>query len=178
MASFAWVPGDADNTVHGWRRLGRIKFLVMHDPVAGSPAALLRYLRQNDRRVSYHDVILPGAPPRVHVLVNGAEVAVGQAGYGTAKDCQTGRSYGQAVGGNLNDWSWGICIYKHKDDNGPFPPALYRAAVDVAAYRAEQFGVAVCNILAHREVDPRRRGDPRGLPMDAFRRDVAKALGV
>ncbi len=59
--------------------------MVVHDPVANSRDALIRYLHQNDRRVSYNDQIVPGhagAPPKVHVLTDRDEW-VGHAGSGT-----------------------------------------------------------------------------------------------
>lgn len=178
---YVWVTDTGDDTLEAWYLPGRpIIFIVMHDPVANDPDALIRYLHRNDRRVSYNDVIVPGhagAPPKVHVLTDRDEW-VGHAGSGTATDARNGTVYGQRVGGNLNHVSWGICIHKQVADGGPFPPALYRAAVEVAAYRARQFDVDVQNILAHREVDPRRRGDPRGIDMARFRGDVANAMNV
>lgn len=174
--AFEWVEGRADDTVHVWSSRHPVRFLIMHDPVAGSPAGLLRYLRQNDRGVSYSEVIVPGNPPQVHVLVHGADQRVGHAGYGEAVDVTTGKGYGRTREINLNDASWGICIYKHKDDGGPFSPDLYAAAVRLAAERAKQFDVPVPNILSHAEVDPGRRSDPRGLDMVRFRADVAALL--
>lgn len=173
--AFEWVEGRSDDTLHVWSSRYPVRFLIMHDPVAGSVAGLLSYLRKNDRGVSYNEVVTPGNPPQVHVLVDGADKRVGHAGFGTAVDIATGTAYSRA-GTNLNDVSWGICIYKHKDDNGPFSPDLYHAAVAVAAARARQFGVPTANILSHAEVDPGRRSDPRGVDMVRFRADVAALL--
>lgn len=180
-APFVWVTDTTDDTLEAWYLPGRpIIFIIVHDPVANDPDALLRYLRSNTRRVSYNDQIVPGhdgAPPKVHVLSDRDEW-VGHAGSGTATDARTGTVYGARAGGNLNHVSWGESIFKTVADGGPFPPALYRAAVEVAAFRARQFDVDVQNILAHREVDPRRRGDPRGIDMNRFRGDVANAMNV
>lgn len=175
---FVWVEGREDDTRHAWGRSERIRFLILHDPVAASVPGLLRYLQSNDRRVSYHDVIVPGNPPQVHVLVSDATQAVGHAGYGVARDALTGREHGNRRGvfPNLNESSWGICIYKHRDDGGPFPEPLYTAAVYVTAHRARQFGIDPANILSHAEVDPGRRSDPRGVHMGRFRGDVVNVL--
>lgn len=176
---FVWVTSTDDDTLEAWYLPGRpIIFIIVHDPVANDPDVLLRYLRRNTPRVSYNDQIVPGhagAPPKVHVLSDRDEW-VGHAGSGTATDARTGTVYGQRAGGNLNHVSWGVSIFKTVADGGPFPAPLYRAAVEVVAYRARQFGVDVQNILAHREVDPRRRGDPRGMDMARFRGDVANAI--
>lgn len=178
---FVWVTSTDDDTTHAWYIPARpIVFLVIHDPVAPSPEGLLRYLHRNDRSVSYNDVLVPGhdgAPPKVHVLSDRDEW-VGHAGSGTATDARTGTVYGAAAGGNLNHVSWGVCLYKHASDTGPFAPPMYAAAVAVVAHRARQFGVDVQNILAHREVDPRRRSDPRGLDMGRFRGDVLNAMNA
>ena len=173
---FMWVTSTDDDTEEAWRLPGRpIIFLVIHDPVAASPDGLLRYLRWNDRQVSYNDVLVPGSPPKCHVLSDQDEW-VGHAGGGTATDARNGTVYGKAVGGNLNHVSWGVCLYKHEADNGPFSEPMYTAAVALVAQRARQFGVDVQNILAHREVDPRRRSDPRGLDLGRFRGHVANAM--
>lgn len=176
---FVWVTSTDDDTLEAWYLPGRpIIFLVIHDPVANDPDALIRYLHYNSRQVSYNDVIVPGhagAPPKVHVLSDRDEW-VGHAGSGTATDARTGSVYGMRVGGNLNHVSWGICVHKTVADGGPFPRDMYRAAVELTAYRARQFGIDPDNIVAHREVDPRRRGDPRGVDMPRFRADVIGAL--
>ena len=182
-APFVFVEGDQDNTVHAWWSRWRVRFLVIHDPVARTPAGLLRYLKQNDRTVSYNEVLVPASPPKAHVLVGSASHRVGHAGFGRATDSRDGKRYGRTKSGhtlitNLNNVSWGICIFKHRDDYGPFPADLYEAAVHLAAERAEQFGVPTANILAHRETDPGRRSDPRGIDMDQFRRDVDAVRSV
>jgi len=174
---FLWVAGGDDDTVHAWRRKGGepIRFLILHDPVAASVAGLLGYLRRNDRSVSYNDVVVPGSPPKVHTLSD-PEEWVGHAGFGSATDAVTGQRFGLGAGGNLNHVSWGICLYKHRDDNGPFPADLYTAAVAVTAWRARQWTIDVRNVLSHQEVDPGRRRDPRGLDMARFRAHVADEL--
>lgn len=174
---FIWVTSTDDDTEERWYlRNRRTIFIVVHDPVAGSPDGLLRYLKRNDPRVSYDDVLVPGSPPKAHVLVPSADWWVGHAGGGTATDVRTGIVFGKAAGGNLNHVSWGVCIYKHKDDNGPFSEPLYTAAVALVAERARQFDVDPQNILAHREVDPRRRSDPRGVNIARFRAHVIEAM--
>lgn len=177
-APFVLVETADDDTAHRWPRPAgtAVRFLVIHDPVAPSPEGLLRYLRSNTRQVAYEDVILPGSPPKVHVLSPLPADWTGQAGYGTLRDAITGERFGLAVGSNLNHYSRGICIYKHKDDYGPFSEPLYTAAVAVAAMRAREFNVHPSNIRSHAEADPGRRSDPRGLSMDAFRAHVADAL--
>jgi len=168
------VPGDvrivddsAGYTVHRWRRREPIRWVVIHDPVGGSPAGTLAYLRRNDRQVSYNECVVPGAPPESFVLAP-PDWYVGHAGYGRAPDGTSGSA--------LNRASWGLCVYKHIADEGPFPTKLLSAAVTVAALRCAQWGLGADHVLAHREVDPRRRRDPRGLKMDAFRAAVAARL--
>lgn len=167
----------SEPTAHRWLRRGRVEFIVMHDPVAITPHGLLRYLRKNDRKVSYNEVIVPGNPPEVHTLVPDLAWVVGHAGFGSAIST-LGSRHGRKYGDNLNDWSWGICIFKHRDDNGPFPGDMLSAAVVVASERADQFDIPTSDIRSHGEADPARRSDPRGLNMDRFREMVADYRGL
>jgi len=154
-------------TAHRWPRREPVRWLMVHDPVGGTPAGTLAYLRHNDRQVSYNELVVPGAPPE-SVTLAPPESYVGHAGFGTAPDGTRGSA--------LNRASWGLCLWKAIADNGPFPDDLLAAAVTVAALRCGQWGLTADRVLAHREVDPRRRSDPRGLDMGIFREMVARAL--
>ncbi|HAF44984.1 MAG TPA: hypothetical protein DCK83_08630 [Gallionellaceae bacterium] len=154
-------------TAHRWPRREPVRWIIVHDPVGGTPANTLAYLRNNDRQVSYNELVVPGAPPE-SVTLAPPESYVGHAGFGTAPDGTRGSA--------LNRASWGLCLWKAIADNGPFPDDLLAAAVTVAALRCGQWGLTADRVLAHREVDPRRRSDPRGLDMGIFREMVARAL--
>lgn len=168
---------DAAESIDGQWPRGRATpiFIIVHDPVAASVPGLLRYLRANALQVGYDEVLEPGNPPKVHRLSR-PENWVGHAGFGTATDVRTGTVFGKAAGGNLNEVSVGLCLYKHRDDNGPFPEPMLTAAVARVADLARDLDVDPQNILSHAEVDPRRRRDPRGLPMSWLRARVIEAL--
>ena len=72
----------------------------------------------------------------------------------------------------------GMTVWRDEDEGPLTLRATHAAAVALVAHRARQFGVDPQNILAHREVDPRRRSDPRGLDMGRFRGDVLNAMNV
>jgi len=110
---------------------------------------------------------VPGATPTSHVLAP-PDWYVGHAGFGQAPDGTRGPA--------LNRASWGLSIFKAVSDEGPFPSSIERAAVRLAVVRCRQFGLGADRVLAHREVDPRRRRDPRGLDMGIFREQVARLL--
>lgn len=173
---YVLVVDAAEQTVNQWpRHAARIIFIIVHDPVAGSVPGLLSYLRSNDRKVAYDEVQEPGAPVKVH-RISRDENWVGHAGFGTATDATTGTVYGLAAGGNLNPVSLGYCLFKHRDDNGPFSEPMLTAAVTRVADLAREHDVDPQNILSHAEVDPTRRHDPRGLSMPWFRARVIEAL--
>lgn len=173
---YVLVTDAAEQTVNQWpRHAARIRFIFVHDPVAGSVPGLLGYLRSNDRSVAYDEVQEPGAPVKVHRISRDANW-VGHAGFGTAIDATTGTVFGLKAGGNLNPVSLGYCLYKHRDDNGPFSEPMLTAGVARVADLARDLDIDPQNILSHAEVDPSRRHDPRGLSMPWFRARVIEAL--
>lgn len=173
---YVLVTEASEQTVNQWPRYAAvIRFIILHDPVAGSVPRLLSYLRYNDRKVAYDEVQEPGAPVKVHRISRDANW-VGHAGFGTATDATTGTVYGLKAGGNLNPVSIGYCLYKHADDNGPFSEPMLTGAIARVSDLAREHDVDPQNILSHHEVDPSRRHDPRGLSMPWFRARVIEAL--
>lgn len=163
-------------TAHRWARTKRVRWIVMHDPVGGSPGGTLAYLRRNALGVSYHYLILPPEPGRVPVAVCLAEPGQWCVGHAGVKS----RIPGTLVrDGDVNEATIGVSLYKHTSDYGPFPESMVKAAADLVSdlinddeYELTDAGV----VLAHREVSPGRRSDPRGLDMTAFRANVAARL--
>lgn len=167
---------DGPYTKHRFQRArgAFAKWIIVHDPVGGSIEATLRVLRVNASEVSYHRMMAPGRTPTLHVLAPSAD-RVGQAGVAT-------RIPGtNIINGACNDWTLGFCIYKHRDDNGPFDRQLVSSSALAVADLIIELGLPDAGVvLAHREISTQksRRSDPRGLDMDLFRSYVASALDL
>ena len=165
---------DGPYTRHRFQRArgARPRWIIVHDPVGGSVEATLRVLRANASEVSYHEMMAPGRTPTAYVLAQPAD-RIGHAGVAT-------RIPGtNVVNGACNDWTYGFCFYKHRDDSGPFDPRLISAAALRVADLIIAMGLRDAGVvLAHREISTERsrRFDPRGLDMEAFRHAVATML--
>lgn len=77
---------------------------------------------------------------------------------------------------DLNSWSIGIELVNWNNGADPFPEAQHLALVNLAGYLCKKYGIKPELILAHYDVAPRRKTDPKGYDMDRLRREVAAQL--
>lgn len=77
---------------------------------------------------------------------------------------------------NLNDWSIGVELVNLNNGLDPYPEAQHQANVTLVAYLCSRYNVKPELIVAHYDVSPGRKTDPRGYDMDRLRREVAARL--
>jgi N-acetyl-anhydromuramyl-L-alanine amidase AmpD len=58
----------------------------------------------------------------------------------------------------------------------PYPEAQHQAALSLVAYLCSRYNIKPRFILAHYDVAPRRKTDPRGYDMDRLRQEVTARL--
>lgn len=144
----------------------RPRYIVVHStdsPAGSTPASTARFLQENDRQVSVHELVIPGA---VYVMVADG-MAAHHAGNATLPDGTTGSA--------VNAASWGIEVYQVHGQ--PCDPSLEDVCVARVVAACRRLDIPSRNVLGHREIDPGRRGDPVGVDMAAFRAAVAAKLG-
>lgn len=86
-----------------------------------------------------------------------------------------GRSNHNGYGTWGND-SIGIEAYNAGDGKDPWPAAQVDAYQRGAAAILRRLGLPAANVKGHKETDPKRKPDPRGLDMAVFRARVASLL--
>jgi N-acetyl-anhydromuramyl-L-alanine amidase AmpD len=77
---------------------------------------------------------------------------------------------------NLNDWSVGIELVNWNNGEDPFPEAQHQANADLTAHLCRKYNIQPEFILAHYDVSPGRKTDPKGYDMNRLRREVAARL--
>jgi N-acetyl-anhydromuramyl-L-alanine amidase AmpD len=77
---------------------------------------------------------------------------------------------------NLNDWSIGIELVNLNNGQDPFPESQHQANLNLVAHLASKYNVRPEFILAHYDVSPGRKTDPKGYDMDRLRWEVAARL--
>lgn len=160
---------------HSSSREGRgIQYLILHtteSPVDVDEEETLRYLVQNERKVSIHDYLaqFPDGSMRLYNMVPYSKAAH-HAGADTA------RLPNGYTGTEVNRRTIGLEIYRRVEQQ--VSAVLWEAAIDWAVARCRQYNLQVSQILSHAQVDPTRRSDPVGLNMTWFRDRVAQELGA
>jgi len=150
---------------HSPRGGTRARYVVVHStdsPAGSTPDGTARYLAGNDRKVSIHEMVAPGA---VYVMVPD-DRAAHHAGYATLPDGTTG--------GAVNLASWGVEIYQVHGQ--PCAPELVEVAAGRVAGACKRLNIPAARVVSHAEIDPGRRSDPVGVDMAAFRSRVAAML--
>jgi LysM repeat protein len=74
---------------------------------------------------------------------------------------------------NLNDWSIGIELVNLNNGVDPFPEAQYQANLNLVAHLLAKYNIQPALIVAHYDVSPNRKTDPKGFDMDRLRREAA-----
>lgn len=144
----------------------RPRYIVVHStdsPAGSTPAGTMKYLQENDRQVSIHELVIPGA---VYVMVADG-MAAHHAGNSTLPDGTTGSA--------VNAASWGTEMYQVHGE--PVAPSLIDVCMARVVAACRRLDIPSRNVLGHREIDAGRRSDPVGVDMVAFRAAVAAKLG-
>lgn len=77
---------------------------------------------------------------------------------------------------DLNSWAIGIELVNWNNGADPFPEAQHLALANLAVYLCKKYNIKPEMILAHYDVAPRRKTDPKGYDMDRLRREVTAQL--
>ena len=151
-------------TNHQWSRDGRtVAYIVIHTSEGnGSAAATVRYLKQNDRQASYHELC---AGDTAYIMA-GDDKTAAHVGYGTLPN--------GARGYEANRQSYGISM-DNKAGQAP-SDATIQTAIERTAAALGRFGLGIDRVIAHRDADPERRSDPTGVDMSDFKALVARHL--
>ena len=151
-------------TNHQWSRDGRsVAYIVIHTSEGnGNAAATVRYLKQNDRQASYHELC---AGDTAYIMA-GDDKTAAHVGYGTLPN--------GAQGYEANRQSYGISM---DNQAGQAPSdATIQTAIERTAAALGRFGLGIDRVIAHRDADPARRSDPTGVDMSEFRAAVSALM--
>lgn len=153
-------------SVHWSGRQGQdVRFIIVHstDSPAGSPAEnTLRFLiGPNDRKVSAHELLLPGG--RVYRMVPESRAA---------HHCETPTvRFPDGTPSHLaNEITWGIEAYQIR--GRPVGQEVLASTLPRIVAACRRFGLDSSRVLGHREIDPDVRTDPVGVDMDVLRRAI------
>jgi hypothetical protein len=74
---------------------------------------------------------------------------------------------------SVNDYSIGIELVNRNDGLDPYPEAQVAVCVKICKYLVAKYGIAIEDIMGHRDISLTGKTDPAGLDLDGLRRDVA-----
>ena len=165
----AGIPTVIDYPSRHWMgRYGHpILYIVVHSTVSAvgvDPWETLRYLEENPRGVSPHELVLPGYAYRMVT-----DERATQHCWSKSVQFPGGEHYNLA-----NCITWGIELYQVK--GGPVTPGVVCLGVERVAAACVRLGLNAFRVLGHGEIDPERKSDPVGVDMHQFRAQVAGVL--
>lgn len=153
---------------YGPREGVRPSWVVVHStatPAKGTLTGTVGYLRENNLRVSIHELVGPGI---VYRMVPDNMTAY-HAGWKTSK-------LPNGIKGELiNVHSWGIEAFQIAGQ--PTAPDVVEILIQRIVAACKRLNIPPGNVLGHGEVDPKRRSDPVGVSMSWLRGEVEKRLG-
>lgn len=144
------------------RSNGEISAIVMHATANGSLEGVVNWFNRTDAQVSAHYSIGKDGAIVQHVR---DEHRAWHAGKSEWK----GRS-------DLNTWSIGIELVNWNNGQDPYPEVQHQANLNLVAYLCERYKIKPELIVAHYDISPRRKTDPKNYDMDRLRREVAARL--
>jgi len=144
------------------RPRGEISAIVMHATANGSLQGVINWFNRQDAQVSAHYTI-------------GKDGAIAQHVRDEHRAWHAGKSEWQGRP-DLNSWSIGIELVNWNNGQDPFPEAQHQSAVNLVAYLSSEYHIEPELIVAHYDVSPNRKTDPRGYDMDRLRREVGARL--
>lgn len=155
-----WQPRPSPN--HSARR-AQVSAIVLHADASGRADSALDWIRRPENKVSYH--ILIDRDGTVYEVVNPDR---------RAWHAGVSKFEGKP---DVNQFSVGVCLSNRNDGVEPYPVAQLAAAVQVCVQLARHYNIPTSRITTHAVIAPDRKTDPRGLHLNEFRAQVAKALG-
>lgn len=158
-------------SVHWSDRMGhQVRYFIVHStasPVGAPAGSTLRYLvGPNDRRVSAHELVLPGR--RVYRMVPDEYAA---------HHCESATvHFPDGTPAHLaNEITWGIEAYQVS--GRPVGDEVLETTIERVAVACRRLGLGPEHVLGHREIDPERRQDPVGVEdMNELRAAVRRLL--
>lgn len=144
------------------RPQSEISAIVMHSTANGSLKGVINWFNRSDAQVSAHYTIGKDGSIVQHVR---DEHRAWHAG----KSTWQGRN-------DLNSWSIGIELVNWNNGEDPYPETQHQASIDLCAYLCSKYNINPNNIVAHYDVSPRRKTDPKGYNMDRLRQEVSSRL--
>lgn len=139
-----------------------ITAIVIHSTANATLQGVINWFNNPNAQVSAHYTIGKDGQVVQHVK---DEKRAWHAGVSTWK----GRS-------SVNDYGLGIELVNLNDGTDLYPEAQHRVNVALCAYLCHTYKVAVENIVAHYDISPGRKTDPRNYDMDRLRREVSAIL--
>ena len=141
---------------------GEISAIVMHATANGSLQGVINWFNRQDAQVSAHYSIGKNGAIVQHVRDEHRAWHAGKSEWQGRQD--------------LNSWSIGIELVNWNNGQDPFPEAQHQATLNLCAYLCSEYHIKPELIVAHYDVSPRRKTDPRGYNMDRLRRETAARL--
>ena len=144
------------------RPQGEISAIVMHATANGSLQGVIDWFNNPTAQVSAHYTIGKDGTIVQHVRDEHRAWHAGKSEWKGRPD--------------LNSWAIGIEMVNWNNGEDPYPEAQHQAAVNLCAYLCSRYGIKPEMIVAHYDVSPRRKTDPKGYDMDRLRKEVAARL--
>lgn len=139
-----------------------ISAIVMHATANGSLERVIAWFNRSDAQVSAHYTIGKDGTTVQHVRDEFRAWHAGKSEWKGRKD--------------LNSWSIGVEQVNWNNGEDPFPEAQYEAGIDLVAYLCEKYDIDPDMIVAHYDVSPHRKTDPKGYDMQRLRDTVRLRL--
>ncbi len=144
------------------RPKGEISAVVIHSTANSTLSGVVSYFNNPNAQVSAHYTIGKDGTIAQHVK------DANRAWHAGVSQWQ-GRS-------NLNDWSVGIEMVNLNNGQDPYPAAQHQANVELCAYLCSRYAINPDLIVAHYDVSPGRKTDPRNYDMNRLRQEVKQRL--
>ncbi len=145
------------------RPTGEISAIVMHATANGTLERVVDWFNNPNAQVSAHYTIGKDGTIVQHVRDEFRAWHAGKSEWKGRKD--------------LNSWAIGIEQVNWNNGEDSFPEPQYQAGFALAAYLCEKYHIDPDMIVAHYDVSPHRKTDPKGYDMDRLRTEVRKRLG-
>ncbi len=141
---------------------GEISAIVMHATANDNLQRVIEWFNNPDAQVSAHYTI-------------GKDGTIVQHVRDEHRAWHAGRSEWKGRA-DLNSWAIGVEMVNWNNGEDPFPEAQYQAGFNLVSYLCEKYSIDPDLIVAHYDVSPHRKTDPKGYDMNRLRAEVKKRL--
>ena len=141
---------------------GEISAIVMHATANDNLKGVVAWFNKADAQVSAHYTI-------------GKDGTIVQHVRDEHRAWHAGRSEWKGRA-DLNSWAIGVEMVNWNNGEDPFPEAQYQAGFNLVSYLCEKYSIDPDFIVAHYDVSPHRKTDPKGYDMNRLRAEVKKRL--